>query len=338
MRSIILNARILSGRIFLADRQDYLWESIRVKRKTRDIMTDTIYHFVVPEAKKIRLIINTDAKNEADDQYAIVHALLTPKFVIKGIIGAHFGTRRTMQSMLESYAEIEKVLQLTGYAGVVPAFKGAENELENENFPRVSEGADLIIREALSNDNRPLFAIFLGPLTDLASAILMEPKITGRLTAIWIGGGAWPDGGEEFNLSNDIHAANVVFSSGIALWQVPRDVYLMMRVCLSELQTRVEPCGEVGRYMFRQLVDFNTAMGDNLVWPAGESWCLGDSPAVGLLLDQHEYCFDLRPAPRVGSGMRYEHIPENHLIRVYNRIDPRFILEDFYSKLRLNFS
>ncbi len=48
----------------------------------------------VPEQKKIRLIINTNAKCEADDQYAIVHAVLTPRFKIKGIIGAHFGTRR----------------------------------------------------------------------------------------------------------------------------------------------------------------------------------------------------------------------------------------------------
>lgn len=32
-----------------------------------------------------RLIIDTDAKNEADDQYAIVHALLSPSLVIEGI-------------------------------------------------------------------------------------------------------------------------------------------------------------------------------------------------------------------------------------------------------------
>ncbi|WP_205672087.1 hypothetical protein [Ammoniphilus sp. YIM 78166] len=46
--------------------------------------------FDVPEQKKIRLIVNTDAKNEADDQFAIVHALLTPQFLIKGLVAAHF--------------------------------------------------------------------------------------------------------------------------------------------------------------------------------------------------------------------------------------------------------
>ena len=45
-----------------------------------------IYMYNVPEKRKVRVIIDTDAKNEADDQFAIVHALLTPQFIIKGII------------------------------------------------------------------------------------------------------------------------------------------------------------------------------------------------------------------------------------------------------------
>jgi inosine-uridine nucleoside N-ribohydrolase len=42
-----------------------------------------------PREKMTRVIINTDAKNEADDQYAIVHALLTPSFELHGIIAAN---------------------------------------------------------------------------------------------------------------------------------------------------------------------------------------------------------------------------------------------------------
>ena len=44
---------------------------------------------------KHRVIVNTDAKNEADDQFAIVHALLTPAFEIHGIIPAHFGDAKS---------------------------------------------------------------------------------------------------------------------------------------------------------------------------------------------------------------------------------------------------
>ncbi len=299
-------------------------------------MPQTPYHFNVPEKKKIRLIIDTDAKNEADDAFAIVHALLTPKFLNRGIIAAHFGTHRIRESMQASYDEIQKILKIMDLQDEVMIYHGAIHALINEYSPENSEGSECIVREAMSDDPRPLFAIFLGPLTDLASACLAEPLIANRMTAIWIGGGAWPEGGEEFNLGNDIQAANVVLASGLPLWQVPRDVYTSMRVSLAELQARVEPCGEIGRYLMEQLVACNDQWSDNPDWPVGESWVLGDSPAIGLLLDEHEYCYDDMPAPRIARDMKYILRKHAQPIRVYNRIDSRFILEDLYSKLRLN--
>ena len=142
--------------------------------------------FDIPESKKIRLIINTDAKNEADDQFAIVHALLTPRFDIRGIIAAHFGERRTTTSMQESYDEIVKLLALMKLTGEVNVLKGAEKAIPDEQTPAMSEGAELIIREALADDPKPLYVIFLGPITDLAAAYLQEPSIADKLTAVWI--------------------------------------------------------------------------------------------------------------------------------------------------------
>jgi purine nucleosidase len=292
-------------------------------------------HFHVPDPKRVRVLMNTDAKNEADDQYAIVHALLTPLFMNKGIIAAHFGTGRTTDSMEESYAEVKHVLNLMGDAGEVPVYKGASHALQDEQTPVVSEGADSIIREALSDDPHRLFVVFLGPLTDLASAYLMEPRIADRLTAIWIGGGPYPNGRNEFNLSNDIHAANVVMGSRIPLWQVPQNVYNTMRVSLAELEARVSPHGEIGKYLFEQLIQFND---DNAHgWPRGECWGLGDSPVVSLILDDLEFSdgFVTVPAPRITPEMHYVHHQTERMIRVYRNVDVRFTLEDMYAKLEL---
>ena len=194
----------------------------------------------------------------------------------------------------------------------------------------------MIIREAMADDPKPLYVIFLGPITDMASAYLANPKIAGKVTVIWIGGGAWPDGGREANLGNDIHAANVVFGSDLELWQVPISVYSMMRVSLAELQAKVEPCGRIGEYLLRQMVEFNEAWANNPGWPRGESWCLGDSPTIGLLLDPQEFYCESMPAPRITQDMLYVHEQNNRPIRVYSSIDSRFILEDFFSKLKLN--
>ena len=52
--------------------------------------------FSIPEDKKIRVIVDTDAACEADDPYAIVHALLSPKLIVKGIVAEHFAEDMNM--------------------------------------------------------------------------------------------------------------------------------------------------------------------------------------------------------------------------------------------------
>ncbi|MGO4497301.1 hypothetical protein AB4114_15555 [Paenibacillus sp. 2RAB27] len=94
--------------------------------------------YEVPESKKIRVIINTDAKNEVDDQFAIVHALLTPRFLIKGIIAAHFGTERIQASMEESYEECEKILSFLNMSEDITLYRGAQQAM-----PRRGKGVQL---------------------------------------------------------------------------------------------------------------------------------------------------------------------------------------------------
>ena len=183
-----------------------------------------------------RVIINTDAKNEADDQFAIVHALLSPSLDVRGLIAAHFGTSRSDRSMEESREEIDLLLDLMGLRGGGDRGQRRADSIADEQTPRDSEGAQLIIAESklATAAQEPLFVAFLGPLTDMASAILLDPDIVHReIVVIWIGGvgygGVETYPGVEFNLRNDIAAANVVYDSGIAVWQVPSNVYCRSR-------------------------------------------------------------------------------------------------------------
>ena len=294
------------------------------------------FDWPVPEEKIVRVITNTDAKNEADDQFAIVQALLSPKLDNVGMIAAHFGEKRTKTSMEESYTELENIFDLMGFEKEGMLFHGAPHSLPDQSTPVDSEGARLIIREAMKDDPRPLYVTFFGPLTDLASAYLLEPRIGKRLIAIWIGGGAYPTGAAEFNLGNDVNAANVIMKSNIELWQVPKNVYERIPVSIAELACRVRPHGKIGKYLFDQLIEhsFEDAA-RNSAFRTGESWVLGDSPAVGLILFEHRFEFDWVQAPEITLDMKYAHTGLNRPIRVYRRYDQRFILEDLYSKLQL---
>lgn len=292
------------------------------------------YEFRVPESKMIRVIVDTDAKNEADDQYAIVHALLSPRFDIRGIVAAHYGTEKCAESMEASYDEILYLLDLMKMDHSI-AFRGARRAMTGEKVPQISEGAQLIVDEAMKDDPRPLYVLFFGPLTDMASAYLMEPRIAGHCTCIWIGGNQYPVGGPEYNLSNDVHAVNCVLKSELPVWQIPRDVYTQMGVSIAELEYRVRPQGELGRYLFDQLVEHGHTPPALSTYRTGECWSLGDSPAVGVLIYQQVFDYDWVSAPVIGSSMEYIHTNQQRPIRVYKHVDSRLILEDFYAKLAL---
>jgi inosine-uridine nucleoside N-ribohydrolase len=280
--------------------------------------------------KKLRVIVNTDAKNEADDQFAIVHAILTPLFELHGIIPAHFGTHKSKTSMKESYDETLLLLKMMDLQDQIRVECGAEEAMPDEATPVDSPGARLIIEEAMKEDERPLHIAFYGPLTDMASALLLEPRIAERnIKVIWIGGGDWPSGGHEYNLSNDIHAANVIFKSELELWQIPSTVYRLMAVSYAEMLEKVYPHGELGKYLVEQVYEFNE---DYLQEPY-EYRSLGDSPAVGVIMYPDCGKWSWQPAPIFNEAMQYLHTGRYRPIRIYETVDSRFVLEDFFAKL-----
>lgn len=110
------------------------------------------YTFSVPDNKRVRMIVSTDCKNEADDQFALAHHLMTPMFILKGIVPCHFnmfsrdyGDGHTAQASMD---EVNKVLDLMDRQGVCPVCKGSEFPMKDEQTPAVSDGAKLIGRRS----------------------------------------------------------------------------------------------------------------------------------------------------------------------------------------------
>lgn len=302
------------------------------------------YNYQVPEKRKIRYIVHADAKNEADDQYTIAHALMMEKFDIVGLIGGHFDKANydrfeEHHTADASYEEILKIVELMGLSGKFPVYCGANEAMPDEKTPIVTEAARFIVEEAMKEDPRPLYIGMQGAITDLACAILIEPGICERMTCIWIGGGDYPEGGGEFNLMQDIAAANVVFASSMPVWQVPRVVYKQFGTSLAELQLKVESCGAIGKYLFQQMVDFNNHMLLFSTWPHGEIWTLGDEGCICALLEESERNdgYDFIEAPRFLEDGHYEFGHGYRKIRVYKKMDVRLDLEDLFAKLRINF-
>ena len=260
---------------------------------------------------------------------------------MKTIIAAHFGELRGPNSMEESYAEICKTVDLMGFTGKVPVIKGAKRSIDKAP-DQESASADFIIEEAMRDDPRPLICAFIRPLTDLAIATKKEPRICGRMSVIWTGGPCFPDGSWEYNLNNDIDAANCVLLSDVPFSMINIECYDHMQISLAELQDRLSQCGKVGNYLFEQLIEGNyrncannSWQATRTQWPMGESWCIVDVSAVALALDPLHYNYEWKPAPFYSKDC---HIFSERLarpIRFYNAIDPRYAYNDLFAKLKI---
>lgn len=291
--------------------------------------------FSVHPEKRLRVIIDTDAACEADDPFAIVHALLSPKLIVRGILAEQFGTVRNHDSTLESYCEIQTILHLMNLD--TPCLMGAKAAMISETEYEQNDASRFLIEEAMSEADEKLLVLCQGALTNVAIALQTEPQIASRMTVVWIGGRAYdasfPLDIREFNAGNDVLAANIVLGSGAEVWQIPMDVYASMRVSIAELQHKVRPCGAIGAHLFDQMVAYNQT--NWAFWTAGETWSLGDSPVVGVALHPHCGRYEMRPAPIIDEHTRYIFDDTRPLIRVYTSIDSRFILEDMFAKLAL---
>jgi len=297
------------------------------------------FGFTVPSENRIRMIVDTDAANEADDQFAIMHHLLTPTFDIRGIIATHFERKpgNAGVTMEKSYEEIQKVLRLAQIDDV-PVYRGCTHPLTSVQDAPDSEGADFIIEEAMKTDDRPLYIAVQGAATNVAAALNKAPEIGERMTVLWNGGGSYPDGGWEFNLLQDIDACRALLKSKACVWQSNIDVYSRYEISMAELASRIRPCGKIGAYLFEQLLEENE-IEYNIPLPEfrrGENWSLGDNTTIAMLMENqatgHWY---MRKAPKINDDMTYSEDPEGKEIRVFTDLDYRMSLEDFYAKMAL---
>ena len=94
---------------------------------------------------------------------------------------------------------------------------------------RVSHPAEKVLCDAIRNDPENVMIICLGPLTNIARAVLRDPQLPEMIRHIYIAGGALNGRGNitpcaEFNIYADVQAAKTVFRLPCTKTLVPLDV------------------------------------------------------------------------------------------------------------------
>ncbi len=211
---------------------------------------------------KIDIVIDSDAKNEVDDQYAIAWATKEKeRFNLLAVYAAPFShdcfKKLTGQSISDgasgityaehpgkgmelSYEEILKLYELMDEDSTGKVFRGSSEYISDVGGAVDSDAARDLIKKAHEVEDT-LYVLSIGAITNVASAIMMDPEIIKKICVIWLGGQPLSFGhGIEFNLMQDIDAANVIFESGVPLIRVPcMSVASMLTLTKDEIENNL---------------------------------------------------------------------------------------------------
>ena len=282
----------------------------------------------------IDAVLDTDCYNEVDDQFALSYMIRSgEKIRVRGLYAAPFFNNNSSgpaDGMEKSYDEILHLLKLAGREDLDPLVRrGSEGYLPSETEGLDSPAARALIAEAMAHTpDAPLYVVTIGCITNVASAILLEPAIIDRIVVVWLGGNSfeWPHT-KEFNMMQDIAAARVVFGCGAAVVQLP-----CMGVVSGFISTEPELRAHFGGrnalcdYLVRHTCEY---MGDRPYW----SKVIWDVTAVGWLLDERFMEDRVVPSPIPQYDFHYSHDPSRHPAKYVWHINRDALLGDLIAKL-----
>lgn len=248
-----------------------------------------------PAERPLRVVIDTDAANEIDDQYALALALgKRDRLLIEGFVAAHFGEAGGPAGIEKSYQEIERVLDAAGLNGEIPVKRGVGPLADGGEAP-TSDGVEFILERArAASPDDPLWLVLLGPPTDAIAALERDPSVADRLVVFWHVRSEWPKRCRNFNARNDPVATRRVLElpSRLVLFDTGTDLYL----AVDESERRYGGIGRLGEYL---------AAVHRAKYP-DEPKAVFDLGDLAALVDPGAARWERTPVPSVDAELNYD--------------------------------
>ncbi len=298
------------------------------------IPTDVMLKRLEPPTGDVSIVLDTDTYNEIDDQFAVVYSLLSEQIKVEAIHAAPFHNNRSSgpgDGMEKSYEEILRLLERLDHSHEDFVYRGSTAYLPASDEPVESDATANLIRLAMAERDAPLYVAAIGAITNVASAILLEPKIIERIVVVWLGGQPhyWHTT-REFNLQQDVPAAQVVFNSGVPLAQPPsKSVAAPVRSTVPERERYVKGQGAIGDYLYETFAAYRR---DHYAW----SKVCWDISSIAWLIDHRWVPSYICASPILTDQVTWSIDPSRHFIRVAMDAKRDAIFGDLFRKLEGN--
>jgi inosine-uridine nucleoside N-ribohydrolase len=183
------------------------------------------------------IIIDTDIGDDVDDAYALAFALCSPELNLKAVTtvfgNVEIRTKLALKLLKTFGREDVPVAKGVGKPLLERTFRArASEEIPNqavvlaqgERLPKPSpkHAVDLITSMVMDAQNE-FTIVSIGPLTNIAMALMKEPRLKEKAKLVMMGGVVSKPQAEH-NIRCDPEAARMVFESGIPITMVGLDV------------------------------------------------------------------------------------------------------------------
>ena len=283
-----------------------------------------------PAQEKIPVILSTDIGNEIDDQWAVTYLLLQPRFQVLGIMSAHAPSIAAPAGYTSYRILVDVVENRIGMRHHPPLIEGGSEPLQDAKTPRESPAVKFIIEQSQRfSSTRRLTVLMIGAATDVASAILIDPTIVDRIRVIQMG---FTDeqGGEEFNIANDVHAARAILNSSVPLVIGPGNV------CRASLSLKFDQAkqmlanhGAIGAWLWEEYQAWYFRFVKPLrVNDFSKPWVIWDDITLAYVLG---FTTDhTAERPQLNDDMRFQRVGTSRMVTWITDVDEDILWPDFF--------
>jgi inosine-uridine nucleoside N-ribohydrolase len=230
--------------------------------------------------------------------------------------------------MEKSYLEILKIVNLFGKESDGFVFRGSTGFIKDHDHPFRSEAALDLVERAMERSGEPLYVVAVGAITNIASAILIEPRIIENIVVVWLGGHAttWPNT-REFNLRQDILSARLLLDCGVPFVRIPtRPVTSHLQTTLPEIEHYVKGKGKIGDYLAGIFAEYQSGYAKSkVIW---------DISAIAYLINPDWVPTDIVSSPILTDQLTWSVDGSRHFIRTATSVNRDAIFGDLFGKLK----
>ena len=292
----------------------------------------------VPKGK-VRVIVDSDTYNEIDDQFALAYAAKSAdRIALEGIYAAPFVNQRAPtpgEGMEKSYEEIHRVLDVLEHPSPREGFvfRGSETYMPASGAPVESEAVEDLVSRAIVASSEPLFVVALGAPTNVASALVREPKIKEQIVVLWIGAQpySWPTAAD-FNSKQDVTASQTLYDCGVPLINIPAfNVSEHLRTTAPEMRRYLNGKSKIADYLLGIFLDYVRERSPEPDFPYSK--VIWDIATIALLINPQWVPSALTPSPIFQDDLTWARDNSRHPVRVALDVDRDSIFDDLFSKL-----